>query len=653
MFDKFAKAVIARFDVMKRNELFVVDLDDLYAKYLAAFPAGTDPLYRKETEHTCHTCRNFIKNLGGVIAFDDNGERMTVWGGLGALPEPYETVAERMSDLVLQAPIKSVYRTKQNWYGERHNYDAHTNRQWSHFYGVIAQRHYSKDADKARGDFNTKAQVFERGLRELTIEAFDTALDLINNNELYRGAEYENAVRKFRDFKLAYDASADKEAFAWSQSDTPVARIRNNAFGTLLINLSKGLDLDACLRAYDAVMAPRNFRRSSAPITTKMVQQANATLESLGLEQSIKRRFATVEDLSVNDVLFVDNAVQGKMRGGIEDLLALDVKPAKAPDLAHAQKIDPDQFINTILPQASSLKLKLTNKHLGNFVSITAPQHESTGRLFNWQNDFSWSYDGDVKDSVKERVKAAGGRTDTFFRVSLSWFNFDDLDLHCYAPSGEHIYFRNKMGILDVDMNAGGGHKRDAVENMAFNSLQDGVYGFSVHNFTRRESVDVGFNIDVEFEGVVTTYTYNNAVPNGGRVNAVVVTVKDGRPVKFESNLPSVSASATKWGLSTDTLVDVETVLLSPNHWDGAGGFGSKHLFFMLKGCKNPDPVRGFYNEDLRPELQEHRKVFEVLGARTKCEVSETQLSGVGFTRARGDTVTVIVDNNRAYELMF
>jgi hypothetical protein len=77
MFDKFAKAVIARFDVMKRNELFVVDLDDLYAKYLAAFPAGTDPLYRKETEHTCHTCRNFIKDPQQCFrhAFDQSFQR--------------------------------------------------------------------------------------------------------------------------------------------------------------------------------------------------------------------------------------------------------------------------------------------------------------------------------------------------------------------------------------------------------------------------------------------------------------------------------------------------------------------------------------------------------------------------------------------------
>ena len=76
-------------------------------------------------------------------------------------------------------------------------------------------------------------------------------------------------------------------------------------------------------------------------------------------------------------------------------------------------------------------------------------------------------------------------------------------------------------------------------------------------------------------------------------------------------------------------------------------------LIFALKNCKCPDPVRGIYNEFLRSDLDKHRKVFEVLGAKTKCQpkADDDQVSGVGFTSARGDSVTIVVDGRRSYTL--
>lgn len=50
----------------------------------------------------------------------------------------------------------------------------------------------------------------------------------------------------------------------------------------------------------------------------------------------------------------------------------------------------------------------------------------------------------------------------------------------------------------------------------------------------------------------------------------------------------------------------------------------------MLDDCKNPEPVRGFFNEYLNSELTPHRKVFEVLADKMKTPYQEHQLSGLG-----------------------
>lgn len=305
--------------------------------------------------------------------------------------------------------------------------------------------------------------------------------------------------------------------------------------------------------------------------------------------------------------------------------------------------------MKTVLPVAKSLELFLENRHAGNFVSLTGG--DGNERLFKWNNNFAWSYDGDVTDSVKQRVKAAGGNVNAKLRVSLSWYNFDDLDLHASTPHG-HVSFRDKMGILDVDMNAGGGQTRNAVENLAFNDLRDGAYSVWVNQYSRRETIDIGFAIEVEFGGVVSQYSYPKAV--AGDVPCFHLKVKGGKLIEInpDAALVAGNSSQEKWGVKTESLVPVVAVLNSPNHW-GENAVGAKHLIFGLKDCKNPGSTRGLFNEFLRPDLEKHRKVFEVLGAKTKTKPTDDQLSGVGFTAARGDTVTVVVDGRRSYTLSF
>lgn len=646
-FEVFSKAVHKRFVEMSKRELFVVHVEDVFAKYLEAYPEGSNPTYRQRTVHDCQCCKQFVRRLGCLVNII-GGEVKTVWDDLD-LPCPYKEVAEQMCELVKGSTVLTVFRTKERKYGIEHNYDNKTNERYDHFYGEVADRHHAVDPATKRSEQESIFQVMSRGLLEIKKSHLDNVLDLIESNALYRGEEHKQSVVGFKSLLTRYESALDPTLFMWENLNDRNARFRNTVIGTLFVDLSEGKELEQAVKSFELKVAPMNYKRPVAIITQKMVESAVQTLTDLRLGGAIYRRYARLFDVSVNDVLFVDNESKSKMKDGVTALLESSVKKI-TPDLKKAAPIVVDEFVRNVLPIAKALEVFVENRHAGNFVSLTGS--DGPERLFKWNNNFAWSYDGDVTDSVKQRVKAAGGNVNAKLRVSLSWFNFDDLDLHAVVPLYSHVYFREKQGILDVDMNAGGPKSRNAVENLAFNDLRDGVYKVYVNQYSRRETIDIGFAIEVEFAGVVNQYSYSKVVV--GDIPCLDLTVKNGVLVKIEPGplLVAGNSSQEKWGVKTESLVPVVAVMNSPNHW-GDQKVGARHLIFALKGCGNPDGTRGIYNEFLRPDLDKHRKVFEVLGAKSKCKSSDDQVSGVGFTQARGDSVTVVVDGRRNYTVSF
>lgn len=644
-FHKFALHVHQRFQAMAKGELFVTAEagDAVYEKYLASFPEGTNPIYKVRTEHDCSCCKQFIRNIGNVVALVD-GQLQSVWSH-SISEDEYGVVSDALATFVLASPVVGLFRTSELKFGAEFTnqlLEGGTVKRWNHFHTTIGSMFHSTTPDKEKGEYAASVHVLRRGLEELKDEALADVLDLISTNSLYRGEEHRAAVQGFMKLKRLWGNSPDQATFLWANAKNRAARFRNTVIGTLVQDLSDGVPTDRAVASFEAKVAPANYKRPTSLITPRMVQDAMATVKELGLESALNRRFARLSDVSINDVIWADNSVKDLMRSPIESaLMEVAVRPISSK-IATAVEMGVDDFVRDVLPIATSLDVMLKSEHLNNFVSLTAPMDDQGERLFKWPNNFAWSYTGNVADSIKEKVKRAGGNvTNAVLRVSLAWFNFDDLDLHCYGPEG-HVYFASKMGILDVDMNMGRGTTREPVENMSWTKPRDGVYKFVVDQYNPRESNDVGFTIELENAGQLKQWSYKPRV--SGSVSVFQLRMMNGRvtEIAVEPHMTGGGSSQEKWGLKTETFCKVQTVTLSPNHWNGSA-IGNKHWIFAMDGCKSDEPTRGIYNEFLNSALEKHRKVFEVLGDKTKCPPAEHQLSGLGFSSTRGDSVTVQV----------
>ena len=677
MFKDFVKAIQKNLQQMSKDSsrLFTVNVDteELYNLYLDSFPAGTNEIYRERREYDCSCCRHFIRDVGNVVSIK-NGELHTIWGINPVSDDKYNVVAAALDAYVKQKAVSGVFLKKEKRIGTPENREMLPTgkiNKYEHFFVdlpeiCIFKECYGHTLEGDLSQFRDVRNVFKRSLDEISKESVDTVLELIAQNSLYKGAEWKKQLTEFKNYQKEYGKLTDeqKELWIWEKSiaaGAVIGKIRNHSIGTLLVNISEGMDLDLAVRKYEQIVAPVNYKRPKAIFTKKMLENAKKTITELGYMDSLQRRFATLDDITVNNILFSNKDAAKRITGAMDLFDEMEQDVAIDPKrFSKVEEISAEDFIKNVLPVAKELEVYLENKHIQNMVSLIAPEVADAKTMFKWNNGMSWAYTGNITDSdIKENVKAAGGSVTGIVRFSIQWNDGNgkdnsDLDAHCLEPQGgDHIYFSHKIsrytgGELDIDITdpiyqckSNGGV---AVENITYPSkerMKPGTYKFYVNQYSFRNSQ--GFKAEVEVNGEIHSYEYNS--PVRGNVDVAEVILDQSGNFKVVDKLPGNCATISKdvWGIKTLQFTPVSVVCYSPNYWDEQNGIGHQHLFFMLKDCINPEEPNGYYNEFLKPELEQHRRVFEALGAKAHVKDVDDQLSGVGFSLTKRNDLIIKV----------
>ncbi|MCP4374003.1 MAG: hypothetical protein GY797_38750 [Deltaproteobacteria bacterium] len=661
-------AVNAQFTNMVTNDhLFVTNVtkDELWAMYLGSFPAGTNPIFRKRSKHDCQCCKQFIRACGNVVTITPKLELESIWdveiGG------HYQVVADALSKLVKGRAVQDLFLHEQKRLGTDLNRELVSGKivKWEHFHFKLPSKFVNKlDIGTALSKYRAGAEVFQRGLETISKESIEIVQDLIGQGSIYRGEEMLVAINSFYSLMkdafeiglIEQDTIAGKiETYAWLNASKPGARIRNTAIGTLLIDVSEGMDLArAVFRFNNKIMSPESYKRPTAVISQGMIKKAQEKIEELGYMASLGRRNATMDDLTINNVLFADRSTKKAMNVFEEMTEEVSVNVRK---LDKIEEVDINTFIATILPRATNVWALLGNALEGNLMSLVAPQDADAPGMFKWGNNFSWAYKGAVADSLKEQVKSLGGKVDGVARFSLIW-NMKgqdqgiDFDAHCNEPKGgKHIYYENQgvkhpsTGRLDVDNTHPGG--KPGIENIAYSDIRkikNGKHVLRVHNYSSRTSKE-GFIAELEINGEVHVFEYPKPLKRKEFVTVAEVDFDaDTGQFKILKSLASTVSSKDLWNLKTQQFQKVSMIMNSPNHWDGEQT-GNRHHFFILEGCNSNLPVRGFFNEFLDEKLTEHRKVFEILGSKMQTEPTD-QLSGIGFSSTQRNSLICKVEGS-------
>jgi hypothetical protein len=661
------------------THLFETDVskDEMWETYLESFPPGTNEIFRERREFDCNCCKHTIRILGNVVAVK-YGKIITVWD-FDTGSEKYQPVVDAMAELIRSRPIRGVFLTPTRKIGTEKNYDNASAGPilWYHLYAELGHHvelYRESEIPSLRGEFASTRGVLWRSFVELKETAIDTVQDLIAQRSLYKGEEWEQPIKIFREsFDMFWKLDDDEqEGFVWKEAirlGPAIAKIRNHSIGVLLRDISNDMDLNEAVKRYEKIVAPTNYKRPKPIFIKQMVEDAQRTVLELGFESSLGRRFAQLEDITVPNILFADRSAVEAMTGGVFEELAESV-PQKAPNFDRIEEVPIDTFVEKVLPTAEGLELYLSGEHEPNLVSLVAPKEIDSPSMFKWDNSFSWAYKGNITDSMRERVKRAGGTVDGVLRFSIQWNDEgdcnDDLDAHAQEPNGNIIYYPNKgqvhlsSGMLDVDIIEPKANKRAvdgvAVENIIYTDrgrMPKGSYAFLVHCYTSRGGKS-GFTAEIEFGGQIHRFEHPSPLVYNQKV-VVAQVYYDGETFSLKEHLSSSLTSKTVWGLNTNRFHPVSVMMYSPNYWDQQTGIGHRHFMFMLRGCVNDEGPSGFFNEFLNQSLAKHRKVFEALSSKMRVADTDRQLSGLGFSATKRASVIVKVKGSfqRVIKLIF
>ena len=661
----------------------------VWKTYLENFKDGDDPIFRdpESSVHNCNHCNNFVRRYGNVVAVLNN-KVISIFDL--EVEDEYAASFVAMSKLLTEAPIGDVFFetfselnslpyescNKKNTVfrlGVNENVKRYTKEEAEKF-GVVKKDEIKKfehmhldipavfvdmtgnSVESIMGNYRDNKNVFQRAMQEIPLDTLNLVRDLINQGSLLDGATHLYKVEQFIPFKKAYDElpAGERDAWCWVTSyKLPIAKFKNELIGVLCSELAEGKELNEACQAWNKRVDPANYMKAIAPITKRQIEEARKFVEENGYAASFDRRFATIDDIKVTEIKHI-NVGNGELKAvSIFDKVTPAVSTRhKRSEFEGVEEVSIDKFMNDILPTCTSVEVLLKNNHEHNMASLTTANQADSKPIFKWSNNYSWTYNGNLagKSEIKEAVAIKGGKIDGVLRASMMWaegvesIDNSDLDLWARQPDGQTIGFsagfrkdsgdrRTSMsGQLDVDItNPAAFHHKNIVENIVWSDkkkMRDGIYKIWVNGYSIRNSK--GFKAEIEFDGEIYSYEYNQPVGSSANVQLAEVTLKDGE-FSIKHILPEVGVSSREiYGLETNQFHKVNLVCVSPNHWDG-NDVGNKHYFFMLDGAKAPQSIRSFHNENLIGDLLAHRKVLEVLGTTNMIPPAEKQLSGLGF----------------------
>lgn len=416
------------------EKLFITDVYgmDLWVAFITNIP------FDNRQHYNCKACKDFIIKFGGLVTISPRGAIIsTMWNRFSS-PPFFHAAVSAMEKMVCSANITSEFFSKDKVWG------TPVTGEWRHLHVTPGKDHvYSSRTLSAnqrmaisREDFN----MLDRAVSEFDLKDVEQAVTLLKNDILFRSEKVAAIAEWFLQVKNQIRwKGREQDNLLWSfAANAPVGfcHIKSSMIGSLLADIADGYSLEEVKARFNKKMNPSQYQRPQALPARGNLIAAEKLVAKLGVEQSLERRQATLEDIKViwqapTDTklpldIFADVPTKSKRGLVIEDPTVVNITLSK--------------FLRTVLPVLKNLEVYLPRRTplpLGGYVTAMYPYAPPI---------LQWDFHED-RNPVSHYLYL-NGSTPGQWNLSPGWNKVTALSFQSHMWNPERIFSNHGNGIM-------------------------------------------------------------------------------------------------------------------------------------------------------------------------------------------------------------
>lgn len=384
LYDMFLSRIQKRFiaNTSNKEPLFQTTAKDkIWDTYLNSFPDPTERQY-----HNCHCCKNFMERYGHLAVVNEDGTLSSpIWNEADA-PDMYLSTINALNKLISKSRIIGPFLSLEKSWGE------HETGIWKHF-AIANQRIYNQTLLTPSQAMAEKREDFKNvitALVEFKLPVIQQALNLLQSDSLYRSEKVLGQAQWLFDLHNArkqHKGIFGENLVWWAVANAPAGfcHPRASMIGTLLEDIASGMDFSEVSRRFKDKMHPLQYQRPQELPKSGNIEQAEKIVEKLGIRESLRRRFARIDEIvKIWEPAIITNTQ--KSGGVFSHLKPRNSEPDTFDMHTPPISITWEKFARTILPEAIGIEY-LTPRHNTSYTALLTAVDPDSPPILQWDNE--------------------------------------------------------------------------------------------------------------------------------------------------------------------------------------------------------------------------------------------------------------------------